>query len=93
MKHEVITPYTPEHNGIAKRKNRSIMNTARSMLKSKEIPTRFWGETHLTLAYILNRFPTKKIVHKTPYEFWTTLKPNVSHLRVFGSMSFNHVPS
>jgi transposase InsO family protein len=46
--HEVIAPYTPQHNGIAERKNRSIMNMARSMLKGKEMPNRFWAEASAT---------------------------------------------
>jgi transposase InsO family protein len=46
--HEVIAPYTPQHNEIAERKNRSIMNMARSMLKGKEMPNRFWAEASAT---------------------------------------------
>jgi transposase InsO family protein len=46
--HEVIAPYTPQHNGIAERKSRSIMNMARSMLKGKEMPNRFWAEASAT---------------------------------------------
>lgn len=52
---------------------------------------RFLGEVDSTIIYILNRYLTKKIVNKTPYEAWIGLKPNVSHLRVFGSMCFRHV--
>ena len=63
----------------------------RSMLKAKEIPKIFWGEAVSTVVYILNRCSTKKIVEKTPYEAWTGMKPNISHLRDFGSMYFRHV--
>lgn len=63
-----------------------------SMLKSKEMLKRFWGEVASTIVYILNRCPTKKIFEKTPYGSWTGLKPNVSYLRVFGSMCFRNVP-
>lgn len=51
----------------------------RSMLKAKEMQNRFWGEAVLRAMYILNRCPTKKIVNKTNYEVWISLKPNVSH--------------
>ena len=92
IEHEIIAPYTPQHNGIAERKNRSILNMTRSMLKAKEVPKRFWAEAASTAVYILNRCPTKKLVEKTPYEAWTGSKPKVSHLRVFGSICFRHVP-
>ena len=41
--HEVVPPYTPQQNGIAERKNRTIMNMVRSMLKGKNLPKEFWG--------------------------------------------------
>lgn len=41
IEHEVIKPYTPQHNGIFERKNRSILNMARSMLKAKKMPKHF----------------------------------------------------
>lgn len=90
--HKVIAPYTPQHNGITERRNRSILNMTKSILKAKEMPRRFQGEATSTIVYILNRYPTKKIVEKTPYEALTGLKPNVGHLRVFGSTCFRHVP-
>ncbi|KAK2365584.1 putative mitochondrial protein [Trifolium repens] len=90
--HEVTAPYTPQHNGVAERKNRSIMNMARSMLKGKNMPHKFWGEATSTAVHIINRSPTKKLKNKTPYEAWTGLKPSVSHFRIFGSLCFRHVP-
>ena len=53
--HEVVPPYTPQQNGIAERKNRTIMNMVRSMLKGKNLPKEFWGEAVSTATYILNR--------------------------------------
>lgn len=52
---------------------------------------RFWDEAVSITIYILNKCKTKKIVEKTPYEAWTRLKPNASHLRDSGSMCFRHV--
>jgi transposase InsO family protein len=92
IEHEVTAPYTPQHNGVAERKNRSIMNMARSMLKAKHMPHKFWGEAVSTAVYIINRSPTKKLQDKTPHEAWTGLKPSVSHFRIFGSLCFKHVP-
>ena len=89
--HEVTPPYTPQHNGVAERKNRTLLNMVRSMLKSKNLPKYLWGEAVNTAAYILNRSPTKKVENMTPEEAWTGVKPCVSHLRVFGSICYRHV--
>ncbi|GAU36721.1 hypothetical protein TSUD_318190 [Trifolium subterraneum] len=90
--HEVTTPYTPQHNGLAERRNRSILDMARSMVKQKGLPHRFWGEAVSTAVYILNRSPTKKLIDKVPEEVWSKCKPSVTHFKVFGSLSYKHVP-
>ena len=90
--HDVTPPYTPQHNGVAERKNRTLLNMVRSMLKSKNLPKYLWGEAMNTAAYILNRSPTKKVENMTPEEAWTGAKPCVSHLRAFGSICYRHVP-
>ncbi|GAU33536.1 hypothetical protein TSUD_143290 [Trifolium subterraneum] len=90
--HEVTTPYTPQHNGLAERRNRSILDMARSMVKQKGLPHRFWGEAVSTAVYILNRSPTKKLIDKVPEEVWSKCKPSVTHFKVFGSLNYKHVP-
>ncbi|KAK2359039.1 hypothetical protein QL285_096166 [Trifolium repens] len=90
--HEVIPPYTPQQNGTAERRNRTIMNMVRCMLKSKHLPKELWGEAVATATYILNRCPTKKLNDVTPEECWSGNKPNISHLKVFGSLAYRHVP-
>ncbi|GAU42392.1 hypothetical protein TSUD_296900 [Trifolium subterraneum] len=90
--HEVTAPYTPRHNGLAERRNRSILDMARSMVKQKGLPHRFWGEAVSTVVYILNRSPTKKLIDKVPEEVWSKCKPSVTHFKVFGSLSYKHVP-
>lgn len=88
---EVVPPYTPQQNGIAERKNRTIMNMVRTMLKGKNLPKELWGETVSTAAYLLNRCPTKKLEKITPEEVWSEFKPSLSHLRIFGSVAFRHI--
>lgn len=90
--HEVTPPYTPQHNGTAERKNRSIMNMVRSMLKCKNLPKYLWGEAASTAVYLLNRCPTKRLKGITSEEAWSGSKPDVSHLRIFGSICYKHVP-
>ncbi|XP_073221583.1 uncharacterized protein [Cicer arietinum] len=65
---EVVPPYTPQQNGVAERKNRTIMNIVRNMLKWKNLPKELWGEAVATAAYVLNRCPTKKLEKVTPEE-------------------------
>ncbi|GAU42828.1 hypothetical protein TSUD_185870 [Trifolium subterraneum] len=89
--HEVTTPYTPQHNGIAERRNRTLLYMARSMIKQKALPHKFWGEAVTTAAYILNKCPTKKLKIVTE-EAWCGRKPIVKHLKVFGSLCYKHVP-
>ena len=64
---ELTAPYTPQQNGVAERKNRTVVEMARSMLKAKELPDQFWGEAVATAVYLLNISPTKAVQNKTPY--------------------------
>ncbi|RDX81141.1 hypothetical protein CR513_38214, partial [Mucuna pruriens] len=57
--HEVTPPYTPQHNGTAERRNRTLLNLVRCMLKSKNLPSFLWGEAVSTTAYILSKSLTK----------------------------------
>lgn len=58
-----------------------------------DLPKFLWGEAMNTVIYILNRFPTKEVEGKTPYEAWTRNKLDISHLRVFGCEGFSFIIS
>ncbi|KAJ4789254.1 polyprotein [Rhynchospora pubera] len=88
---QLTTPYTHEQNGVAERKNRTVVELARSMLKSKGMPNQFWAEAVATAVYILNISPTKAVMNMTPFEAWFGRKPSVSHLRVFGCIAYTLV--
>ena len=90
--HEVTHPYIPQHNGAVERKNRTIMNMVRIMLKGKSLPKYLWGKAVSTAVFILNRSPSKRLEGITPEEAWSGAKPNVSHFRIFGSLCFRHIP-
>ncbi|GJT99344.1 retrotransposon protein, putative, ty1-copia subclass [Tanacetum coccineum] len=60
-------PYTPQHNGVSKRRNRTLLDMVRSMMSQTTLPKSFWDYALETVARILNMVPTKK-VEKTPYE-------------------------
>jgi len=62
------------------------------MLKTKNIPRFLWGEAASTTTYVLNRSPTRRLELMTPEEAWTGVKPDISHLKIFGSLCYKHVP-
>jgi hypothetical protein len=74
---------SPQQNGMVERKNRSILNMVRSMLKTKKIPKTFWAETVDYAIYLSNRCPTEGLNNMTPQETWSGRKPSVSHMKVF----------
>jgi transposase InsO family protein len=57
-----------QQNGFVERKNRTILNMARSMLKTKRMPNEFWVEAVDCAIYLSNRCPTKSLCNKTPQE-------------------------
>ncbi|PKA48313.1 Retrovirus-related Pol polyprotein from transposon TNT 1-94 [Apostasia shenzhenica] len=91
IKRQLTASYTPQQNGVAERKNRTIVEMARSMLKAKNLPISFWAEAVATTVHLLNISPTKAVWNSTPYEAWYGVKPNVSNLRVFGCIVYAHV--
>jgi hypothetical protein len=92
IERQTSAPYTPQQNGVAERANRTIMECARSMIRAQGLDLEFWAEAVNTAVYIKNRCPTKALDSKTPQEAWTGVKPDVSHLRVFGCKAFAHIP-
>jgi len=88
VKHYTTTPYTPQQNGVVERRNRTVVEMARCLLKSKGVPGEFWGEAVTTAVYLLNRAPTSSLRGKTPYEAWYNRKPKVHHLHTFGCIAY-----
>ncbi|KAL4591583.1 hypothetical protein LXL04_004552 [Taraxacum kok-saghyz] len=76
-------PGTPQQNGVAERRNRTLMDMVRSMLANTNLPQNLWTEALKTAIHILNRVPSKS-VPKTPFELWTGRKPSLKYLKVRG---------
>ena len=74
IKTKFTTSYKPQQNGISKRKNRTIMEMERSMMKAKHIPNEYWAEALACAVYILDRSPTKSIKDNVPQEPWSNKK-------------------
>lgn len=69
-----------------------VLNMAKSTIKQKNLPHNFWGEAVITTTYLWNRCSTKRLKEKVLEESWSSRKPTVGNLRVFGSLCFKHVP-
>ena len=57
---------TPQQNGVAKQKNRHVLDVARSIMFTMNVPKIFWGEVNLTSVYLINRMPFKTLQLQTP---------------------------
>jgi transposase InsO family protein len=90
--HETTVPYTPEQNGIAERAIAVLFEMIRSMLHTTNLDLRYWGEAFMYAVHIRSLMLTSSLKEKVPYEAWTGRKPDVSHLRIFGSLGWAHVP-
>ena len=92
IERQLTIAYSPQQNGVAERRNRTICDMARSMMKEKQIPVEFWAEAVNTAVYLQNRSWTKSVSMKTPFEAFTGRKPGVRHLKVFGCVCYIHIP-
>ena len=91
IKREMSTPYNPQQNGIAERKNRTIMEAARTMLHDQDIPMHIWAEASRTTVYVQNHTPHRVLKNKTPEEVFSGKKLEVSFLRIFGCPVYIHI--
>nr|GEZ10494.1 retrovirus-related Pol polyprotein from transposon TNT 1-94 [Tanacetum cinerariifolium] len=84
IKREFSVPRTPQQNGIAERKNRTLFEAARTMLADSLLPIPFWTEAVNTACYVQNRVLVTKPQNKTPYELLHGRPPNIGFMRPFG---------
>jgi len=86
---QLTIPYTPQQNGVAERRNRTLFDMVRSMMAQTNLPIFFWGDALLTAAYILNRVPSKS-VSSTLYELWNGVKPNLGYFHPWRYVVYIH---
>ena len=73
-------------NDITEWGNRTLQDMVRSMMVESSLHIRLWVEALKTAIYLLDRVPTKATI-KTPYELWTSRKPNLKHLHIWGCLA------
>ncbi|WVZ96452.1 hypothetical protein U9M48_042090 [Paspalum notatum var. saurae] len=88
IKHEFSVPYTPQQNGVVERKNRTLIEAARTMLDEYKTPDNFWAEAVNTACHAINRLYLHKIYKKTSYKLLTGNKPKVHYFWIFGCKCF-----
>ena len=96
IRHQTSNSYTPQQNGLGERKNRQLSEVVRGSLFGMNVPRCYWGKVVKSVAYVLNRTPSRVIDFKNPHEklcsFWSF--PSLPNLepRVFGCIVYVHIP-
>ncbi|MCO5554063.1 hypothetical protein L7F22_007589 [Adiantum nelumboides] len=91
IQRQLTIAHTPQQNGVVERRNRTVVEMARCMLKAQDMPNSFWAEAVNTAVYILNRSFTKAVKDMTPQQAYSGKKPCVMHFRVFGCKCYAHL--
>ncbi|GJU59185.1 retrovirus-related pol polyprotein from transposon TNT 1-94 [Tanacetum coccineum] len=84
IKREFSNARTPQQNGVAKRRNRTLIEAARTMLADAKLPVTFWAEAVNTACYVQNMVLVNKSQNKTPYGLFNGRSPVIGFLRPFG---------
>ncbi|MBW0527267.1 hypothetical protein O181_066982, partial [Austropuccinia psidii MF-1] len=90
--HSVSPPYTPEHNGFAERANQIILDKARCLLLTSNLPNCYWAEAVNTATYLVNSIPTPSRNNQSPHLLWTGVALKIRMIRTFGCKVIFHVP-
>jgi hypothetical protein len=93
IRKELMVPYNLQQNGVAECKNRTIVGAAHAMIHHQGLPMFLWAKACHTVVYIQNRSPYTILGKLTLKEVYTGTRPDVSHLHIFGSVCYYHVPS
>nr|GEU95023.1 hypothetical protein [Tanacetum cinerariifolium] len=84
IKREFSNARTPQQNGVAERRNRTLIEAARTMLADVKLPVTFWAKAVNTACYVQNRVLVNKSQNKTPYELFNGRTPAIGFLKPFG---------
>jgi hypothetical protein len=83
--------YNPQQNGVAERKNITIIEASKEMIHDQSLPMILWAEASMTTIYIQNMSPHQILKNMTPEEAFTVVNPEVGHFRIFGCPIYFHI--
>lgn len=86
--HEFSAPITPQQNEVVERKNRTLQEMVRTIMKAKDVPHKFWAKAMNTTYHIINRIYFRPYTQTTLYEILKRNQPNVKYFHIFGSTCF-----
>ncbi|GJX02460.1 retrovirus-related pol polyprotein from transposon TNT 1-94 [Tanacetum coccineum] len=88
ISHETSVARSPQQNGVVERRNRTLIEAARTMLIYAKAPLFLWAEAVATACYTQNRSMIRRRHGKTPYELLHDKPPDLSYLHVFGALCY-----
>ena len=88
IKRNISSPRTPPQNGIVERRDRALMDCARTLMMEKFFALKYQREVVRTPIYTSNHVQVKKCTHSIPFELWYGYSPNVKYFKVFGSKCY-----
>ncbi|GJX47838.1 retrovirus-related pol polyprotein from transposon TNT 1-94 [Tanacetum coccineum] len=88
IEHQTSTPRTPEQNGVVERRNRTLVEAARTMLSASKLPLSFWAEAVTTACYTQNSSIIISTHGKKAYHIINDMKPSMEHLHIFGCICY-----
>jgi hypothetical protein len=89
--HQLSCPHTPQQNGLVERKHRHIVECALTLLSHASLPITHWTYAVTAALHLINRLPTPRLSHKSPWEKLFHKPPDISHFRTFGCICFPHL--
>jgi hypothetical protein len=92
IKREYTVPYNPQQNGVAERKNKTIIEATKAMIHDRSLPMILWAEASMTTIYVQNMSRHYILKNITSEEAFIGVKPEVGHFRIFGCPVYFHVP-
>lgn len=88
IRRQFSTPHTPQQNGVVERKNRTVIEMARTLLNGAGLTDKFWSFAVYTVVHTINRCLLRPHTDVTPYELWFGRKPTINYFKVFGSKCY-----
>jgi Reverse transcriptase (RNA-dependent DNA polymerase)/Integrase core domain len=90
---QVSAPYSQQQNGVSERWNRTVVESARTMLTQARLTTAdYWTDAISTATHVRNRMPTSTLTDQTPFQAFYGSKPSIDYLRVFGCIAYSLTP-